>query len=87
MGKRTRTKRGSTQDAPKAKRPAPRWLRRAVCFAGSVFLMLCAVYMLVARVIGGDGMLIGVVGTIVFAMMAVHLFRAGLQDGRWRADR
>lgn len=87
MGKKARTKRASAQDAPKAKRPAPRWLRRAVCFAGSVFLMLCAVYMLVARVMGGDGVLIGAVGTIVFALMAVHLFRAGLGDGRWRVER
>lgn len=75
------------QDEPRAKRPMPTWLRRAICFLGSVFLMLCAVYMLVARVLGGNGLLIGIVGTIVFAVMAVHLFRAGLADGVWRVER
>lgn len=87
MGKRkSGGRRPDAQEAPR-KRTAPTWLRRAVCIAGSVFLMFCAVYMLVARAIGGNGVLVGIVGAVVFAVMAVHLFRAGLGDGTWRVDR
>ncbi len=52
-----------------------------------VFLMFCAVYMFFIMVIEGYGLPIGIVGTIVFSAMAIHLFRAGLTDGQWRVER
>ena len=65
--------------APKAAKPAgiPRALKRALCYVGSVFLMFCAVYTGITMVVQGGGVAIGVVGVIVFAAVAVRLFRMG----------
>lgn len=64
--------------ASRAGKPAgiPKGLKRALCYVGSVFLMLCAVYTGVTMVIQG-GVAIGIVGVTVFAAVAVRLFRMG----------
>ena len=85
--KNAQRKDDSERPAERPRRSMPRWLRRAICFAGSVFLMFCAVYMFFIMVIEGYGLPIGIVGTIVFSAMAIHLFRAGLTDGQWRVER
>lgn len=65
--------------ASQAGKPAgiPKGLKRALCYVGSVFLMLCAVYTGITMVIQGGGVAIGIVGVIVFAAVAVRLFRMG----------
>lgn len=85
--KNAQRKDDSERPAERPRRLMPCWLRRAICFAGSVFLMFCAVYMFFIMVIEGYGLPIGIVGTIVFSAMAIHLFRAGLTDGQWRVER
>ena len=78
--KNAQRKDDSERPAERPRRSMPRWLRRAICFAGSVFLMFFIM------VIEGYGLPIGIVGTIVFSAMAIHLFRAGLADGQWRVE-
>ncbi len=75
-------------EQPAAEPPhLPTWLRRAICFISSVFLAFCAVYTCINMVLEGAGIVVGIVGAIVFAAMAVHMFRSGLGDGRWRVGR
>lgn len=84
-------KRGTRrEDAPREAKPAPRmpvWLKRAICFAGAALLAWFAASTCYVMVIQRAGIQIGIVGTIVFAVMAVHLVRAGLADGSWRVER
>ena len=54
--KNAQRKDDSERPAERPRRSMPRWLRRAICFAGSVFLMFCAVYMFFIMVIEGYGL-------------------------------
>lgn len=64
----------------------PAWLRRAACFFGALFCAFGVVYCTMVLLVG-EGSPVFIVAIIVFAAMAVHLVRAGLSDGRWRAGR
>lgn len=87
MAKR-KTKQQQMQE--REKRPAPHmpvWLKKVVCFVGAALLAWFAISTCYVMVIQRGGIPIGIVGTIVFSVMAIHLVRAGLADGSWRVDR
>ena len=80
-----KAKHHSKQEAPKAEPTRkqggmPQGLKRALYFVGAVFLTACAAYTALTMVIMGNGIAIGIVGTIVFAAVGVRLFRMGMGE-------
>ena len=72
------TKSNTNAGLQKAGKPSP--AKRVLSFVGAVFLAACAAYTALTMVIMGNGIAIGIVGTIVFAAVAVRLARIGLGE-------
>lgn len=77
---------GELERAEKPARTVPTWLRRVGCFLGALFCAFGVLYAVMVFLVG-KGSPIFIVAIVVFGAMALHLIRAGLGDGRWRAER
>lgn len=82
MAKAKRNTKQEASQAQPARTPGgvPQGLKRALYFVGAVFLTACAVYTALTMVIMGNGIAIGIVGTVVFAAVGVRLFRMGMGE-------
>lgn len=74
------------EPAQKPARTVPTWLRRIGCFLGALFCAFGVLYAVMVFLVG-KGSPIFIIAIVVFGAMALHLIRAGLGDGRWRAER
>lgn len=74
------------EPAQKPARTVPTWLRRIGCFLGALFCAFGVLYAVMVLLVG-KGSPIFIITIVVFGAMALHLIRAGLGDGRWRAER